>query len=62
MNDSPIGYIQYYKVKDYPWDNQNLKEDIVKQAAGFDMFIGDETKIGKGLGSKLVSDFLNQFI
>jgi len=62
MNDSPIGYIQYYRVSDYPWPDQNLTEEIVNQAAGLDMFIGDEKLIGKGFGSKIVSDFLNQFI
>lgn len=62
MDDCPIGYIQYYKINDYPWINQNLTEDMIKQAAGIDMFIAEEALIGKGFGGKIVSNFLDQFI
>lgn len=62
MNNNPIGYIQYYKVSDYSWPDQKLAEDIIKKSAGLDMFIAEEIFIGKGLGGKIVSDFLDQFI
>lgn len=62
MNDSPIGYMQYYRVSDYPWPEQNLTKEIVNQAAGLDMFIAEEILIGKGFGGKIVSNFLDQYI
>ena len=62
MNQQPIGYVQYYKVKDYPWVNQNLSEDIIEHGAGMDLFIGEEQFIGKGLGSDIISEFLDTII
>ena len=50
LDENPIGYLQSYKVSDYPWPNQNLPEEIVKTAVGMDLFIGDEDFLGKGLG------------
>ena len=51
MNQQPIGYIQYYKVKDY-----------AEHAAGMDLFIGEEPFVGKGLGSKTIKEFLDVII
>ena len=34
LDEDPIGYLQSYKVDDYPWPNQNLPEEIVKSAVG----------------------------
>lgn len=62
MNQQPIGYIQYYKVKDYPWINQDLSEDIIEHAAGMDFFIGEKQFIGKGLGSHIIKKFLDVMI
>ncbi len=50
ISEKPIGYVQQYKITDYPWPNQNLSEEIIHHAAGMDLFIGDETLIGKGIG------------
>ena len=58
LNGNPIGYLQSYKVSDYPWPKQNLTEDIVKMAMGMDLFIGDESLIGKGLGQQIIEDFI----
>lgn len=62
MNEQAIGYIQKYRVKDFPWPNQNLSEDIVNNAAGMDLFIGDLRLIGKGIGRELIQSFLEQHI
>lgn len=62
LNNIPIGYIQSYPVKDHPWDNQGLPEEIVQEAAGFDVFIGEEKYLGKKLGSQIVDAFLKTHI
>jgi hypothetical protein len=36
----PIGFIQCYPVKEHPWDNQNLVEEVIQNSAGVDLFIG----------------------
>lgn len=62
MDNTPIGYMQYCKISDYSWPDQNLSEDVIRHAAGLDMFIGVETLIGKGLGSKILRAFLEKYI
>lgn len=62
MNGNPIGYIQQYSVKDYPWPNQQLPDEIIQNSAGFDMFIGEFHLIGKGLGKKIAFKFIEDYI
>ena len=58
----PIGYIQSYPLKDHPWENQDLSNKIVQQAAGIDLFIGEEECLGKGLGCEIINYFLEKHI
>lgn len=62
MNKMPIGYVQYYKVLDYPWPMQNLEQDIIDSAAGMDIFIGEESMIGRGVGQLIINKFLQGYI
>lgn len=62
LNEHPIGYIQSYPVKDHPWENQNLSEEIIQEAAGFDLFIGEETYLNQGLGKQVIEHFLEEHI
>lgn len=62
MNQTPIGYIQKYSVRDFPWQDHNFTEEIINNAVGIDLFIGDESLIGKGIGHKLIQLFLEQHI
>lgn len=58
----PIGYIQCYPVKEHPWDNQNLVEEVIQNSAGVDLFIGKKEFIGKGFGHQILEDFLKNYI
>jgi len=58
MNEKPIGYVQQYKISDYPWPNKNFSQAILDNAAGMDLFIGDEELIGKNIGSKVMKTFI----
>lgn len=60
--DLPIGYIQYYRLVDYPWEEQDFSKEVREQAAGIDLFIGDPSYVGKGVGSKMVNAFLKERI
>lgn len=62
MNGKAIGYVQQYKVSDYPWPNQNLSEEIINHAAGMDIFISDETLVGKGIGGQVIQAFIENNI
>lgn len=58
----PMGYIQCYPVKEHPWDNQNLAEEVLQNSAGVDLFIGEKEFIGQGLGCQILDAFLKNYI
>lgn len=62
LNDQFIGYIQSYSLKNHPWENQDLPEEITQEAAGFDLFIGEEAYLKKGLGRQIIECFLKEHI
>lgn len=62
FNKLPIGYVQFYKVADYPWPEQDLPDEISQHAAGIDLFIGDSNLLGKGIGVKIVQTLLDEAI
>lgn len=62
LEDNPIGMIQFYPVKEYPWPGQELQEDILSDAAGVDLFIGDPKFIGLGVGPLVVKFFLKRIV
>jgi aminoglycoside 6'-N-acetyltransferase len=62
FQQKPIGYIQYYSVKDFPWPQQDFAPNVEKEAAGLDLFIGNPSFIGKGLGSAIITQFLEDLI
>lgn len=62
LSEQPIGYLQYCHVKDFPWPQQDFEAMIVEAGAGLDLFIGDRAWIGKGLGEKIVENFLDTVI
>lgn len=62
INEEAVGYLQCYKVQDYPWPGQNLTDDVVNHAAGMDLFIGNKSMIGKGLGGRIIQKFLYSHI
>lgn len=62
LEDCPIGYIQSCPIKDHPWENQDLSEEIIQKAAGFDLFIGEEAYLNQGLGKQIIECFLKEHI
>ena len=62
LDNQSIGYIQSYPVKDHPWENQDISEEIFQAAAGFDLFIGEEAYLNQGLGKQIIECFLKEHI
>lgn len=56
----PVGYIQKYFVNDYPELGGYLQYDDT--VVSVDLFIGDAKYMGKGFGSPMLSEFLNQVV
>lgn len=62
MNAVPIGYIQLYNAHDFPRENHISIEEFLESLAAFDIFIGEEEYVGKGLGSRIMNQFLKEYV
>lgn len=56
--DKPIGYIQMYKINDFPDYAKHVAID--ENSSGIDLFIGEAEYIHKGLGRHIISSFLHE--
>jgi aminoglycoside 6'-N-acetyltransferase len=61
-DDKPIGYIQVYNVHDFPREDDIDVSFLPKLTAAFDWYIGEESFIGKGVGTEVMKEFLSQII
>lgn len=60
LDGDPVGMIQTYLVDDYPeWKAVVGTEPDL---AGLDLFIGEEDAIGRGLGPRVISQFVREVI
>jgi len=59
-NGKDIGYIQTYMIKDYPDYGKYVDSD--EDAAGMDLFIGEQDYIHKGLGKYILTKFLHDYV
>lgn len=60
FDEKPIGQIQMYKINDHPEYKKIIQVD--ENAAGIDLFIGEEDFLHKGLGSTIIKKFLKDFV
>lgn len=58
--DQPVGYIQTYKVNDWPEFGNYVGYD--DHTASIDLFIGETSFMGKGLGSLMIKKFLRDVV
>lgn len=59
VEDKPIGIIQCYQLSDYPKYQKTIKLD---NAVGVDLFIGEEAYVGKGYGTAMIKQFVEEII
>jgi aminoglycoside 6'-N-acetyltransferase len=52
IGDRAIGMVQAYSIDDYPEYAEAIGRP--EHAVGLDLFIGDQTQIGKGMGTKVL--------
>lgn len=58
----PIGYIQYYNKHDFPPEQGYQTTELPKNCAAIDWYIGEADFIGKGIGSKALALFLDNYV
>ncbi len=61
-NELPIGYIQYYDKHDFPPEQGYKITELPKSCAAIDWYIGEPEFIGKGIGSKALVLFLDNYV
>ena len=59
LNKAPIGYIQLYNAYDFARSVPLI--GLPACLAAFDVFIGEKQFLNKGLGSKIIDQFLNEY-
>jgi aminoglycoside 6'-N-acetyltransferase len=60
--DHPIGYIQYYNKHDFPSHHEYNASELPKSCAGLDWYIGERDYIGHGIGTKVLSLFIEEYV
>jgi aminoglycoside 6'-N-acetyltransferase len=60
LDGRPVGFIQTYLVSDYPeWD---AIVEVGEGVAGVDLFVAEEDLTGRGLGPKILEQFVCDFV
>ena len=68
IDGKPAGYIQYYPVSDFLPDGVTQNDNGLfqiyskKEMAGLDVFIGEESLVGKGYGTGIIRAFLDEVV
>lgn len=60
VDEVKVGYIQYYNAYDFERDEPLI--NLPASLAAFDIFIGDHNHVGKGIGSKVLRQFCDEYI
>jgi len=59
-NAEPIGFIQYYNA--YDFQQNPILKDLPESLAAIDLYIGEASYIGKGLGGKIIDQFIKEHL
>lgn len=63
LDEHPIGFLQWYRMVDNPsWLKAIEVAGVSADAAGMDYLIGDVTLVGKGLGPRMIRQFLDEVL
>jgi GNAT superfamily N-acetyltransferase len=62
VHDRPVGYIQLYNAHDYPREDGASLDHLPKSLAAIDIFIGEEAYLGKGYGSAIMKQFMEEYV
>ena len=60
VDGAPAGFIQTYQVSNHREYQQLVEVD--EGVAGVDLFLADEEQLGRGLGTRVLEDFVRQVV
>ena len=60
VDERPVGLIQTYLVADHPEWGELIEAE--PEAAGVDLFVGDPSAVGRGLGSEILRVFTRSIV
>ena len=60
LDENPIGLVETYLVSDHP--EYAAIVDVGEGVAGVDLFIAEEALVGRGLGSSLLRQFVDEIV
>lgn len=62
VEDDPVGYVQAYNAHDFPREDNVSLAELPDSLAALDVLIGEEEFLGKGLGSRIMKQFLSEYV
>jgi len=62
LDQTPIGFIQAYPVKEHPWTGQDFTNDFIDHACGIDFLIGEKTFLGRKIGTLVFNKFAEDYL
>src|SRR5690606_1261255 len=62
LDSLEIGYIQLYNAHDFAREDDIALEGLPASLAAIDLFIGEKDFVGKGLGAKVLQQFLKDYV
>lgn len=65
VEGSPVGYIQYYNALDFAREGFDVKKyptQAAQSLAALDFYIGEQDYLGKGLGERILKEFLHTHV
>lgn len=62
LNDREVGYIQLYNAYDFPREDDIQLDELPKSLAAIDIFIGEESYLGKRLSFLIMDQFLKTYV
>jgi aminoglycoside 6'-N-acetyltransferase len=63
LDEEPIGFVQWYRVADNEtWRTAIEGTGVGDDAAGMDYLLGDHSLLGRGLGPRMLREFLDEML
>jgi aminoglycoside 6'-N-acetyltransferase len=59
---TPIGYIQFYNIRDFSQENDLPIDKLPASVGAFDIFIGELSYIGQGFGTEIIKLYLKDYV
>ncbi len=62
IDQTPVGYVQYYNKYDFPPQQGYSLDGLPGSLAAIDFYIGEKDYLGKGIGTKVLKAFLQEYV